>query len=807
MEFITANDSIDVLHLSVRSTNALKRASILTVGDMLNIPIEEIGNIKNMGAKSVEEVTAIIHSLKHASNTNYRLMYMDSSSNDNNEVKPTPRDYQTAKEIQAVFGEERAYWLREILKAKYEHDSENDDIYLFWVYKSPVIRSAVNATILKTIDSIPECRLEDIDLVVPSHIRGKLLNEILIEMEAEQLITIQDKDIARRYPSLLSFVEAVTKQRTKDIFLARLNGLTLDEVGQRYDLTRERVRQIIDKELNKKPCLTEDKYIYLYENYDFSQEDFKLAFGERDYVYYYLETIASLSRSKRKAIIEILTDDNVPVYLRKRAEKAVYKEYVTINGVRVRKLRREIVEYVVRTKCKSLTKFEHFMQLYKQQIQDLGLEDDPAFELDEGTYTNRLSEADYVLWSQWHSFRYYFIPERDYDPLLSTLNLKQYQNTEFSTLKLFHDYPELMREYDIHDEYELHNLLKKIWAKEDTDVVFKKMPTIAVGNPDRDTQVLDLLLQYAPISANDLAKEYESSYGAKSTTVIGSYLKNFSEYYHDGMYSIEADNLPYEQFNRMKEILCEDFYLLSQIKELYKEAFPNSDESQINPYTIKTLGFKVYSGYAVRDIYSSAREYFTKLLTSSDDFSLDDFPAGISLFPAFTQILYELKESRRYVEYKPHCFVSQSKLDSLGVRRDMIEAYCKDVQAFARGKKYYTIASLRKDGFNHRIGTEDYDDWFYASLLIEDKEKFSYKRIGKTKVLMNGVTDVSFADMLVWIIEQRQRMTYSALNRHLEMNYGIFLPKDKLLNIVHETTLYFDPIEQEIYVSYDAYKA
>ena len=54
-------------------------------------------------------------------------------------------------------------------------------------------------------------------------------------------------------------------------------------------------------------------------------------------------------------------------------------------------------------------------------------------------------------------------------------------NKEFSTLKIFRDYPELMKEYDIRDEYELHNYLKKIWPSENASVKFGRMPTINVG--------------------------------------------------------------------------------------------------------------------------------------------------------------------------------------------------------------------------------------------------------------------------------------------------------------------------------------
>lgn len=57
--------------------------------------------------------------------------------------------------------------------------------------------------------------------------------------------------------------------------------------------------------------------------------------------------------------------------------------------------------------------------------------------------------------------RYYDIDSRDYKELLDTLALDRFSNTEISTLKFFNDFPELMNKYDIRDQYELHNLLKK----------------------------------------------------------------------------------------------------------------------------------------------------------------------------------------------------------------------------------------------------------------------------------------------------------------------------------------------------------
>lgn len=148
--------------------------------------------------------------------------------------------------------------------------------------------------------------------------------------------------------------------------------------------------------------------------------------------------------------------------------------------------------------------------------------------------------------------RYYNIPEHNYEELLDTIDFEAFDNTEISSLKLFRDYPELMAQYDIQDEYELHNLLKKIWPGTTGKVRFGKMPTIEIGTASREEQVLSLLIQYAPISGEDFAKKYEETYGVKASSVLANYMTAFDEYYYNGVYSIEFRNLPPHVFSRMQ---------------------------------------------------------------------------------------------------------------------------------------------------------------------------------------------------------------------------------------------------------------
>ena len=50
------DESIDTLQLSVRASNCLKRANIYTIKELISHTKSDLGKIRNLGSKSVEEI-------------------------------------------------------------------------------------------------------------------------------------------------------------------------------------------------------------------------------------------------------------------------------------------------------------------------------------------------------------------------------------------------------------------------------------------------------------------------------------------------------------------------------------------------------------------------------------------------------------------------------------------------------------------------------------------------------------------------------------------------------------------------------
>lgn len=922
MAYITRDDDISVLPLSVRSTNALRRAGIHTVGELLRYSEGELREIKNLGAKSVMEILSVVSGLQMLAESGEvdtiaspKVKRDDSAERtksggvfvgaDGVEYYDVPleqlglsvRAYNrlrgkglqfgsellgvTEEELYAIrnlgsktvneilevsrkmhfervqpygqaasgdatekesggialastlvgeltntFGGSRGYWAKLVKETGDEHPEVGVDMLPYLLYRRPDIADTAKDWILRQVenhgDSLGRERLFEL---LPLHLRNTTVpEELLLALEQEGKISLEGEIIYRQYPSVWEAVEQLKDERACSILQMRMNGSTLQEVGEAFGMTRERVRQIEGKHIRKLPRVAEDKYRDIFAKYDFDRESFRLAFDEPPYVYNYLEMTGVRVRepkggwvetrkgtvwkknekSGRKNLAELLTDETVSVEMRRQVERAVYKDYVTIDGVRVRKKRPELTERFIKQFCRDSVPYSEFIKAFNQWLMDLGISDDRLLLTDERAYENKLAASSNVLWSHGKTFRYYDIPSRDYSEFLAELDLEQYMDTEISSLLLWRNHGELMREFDIRDEYELHNLLRKIDLG-DLPVTFGKMPTIIIGDADRDEQVFDLLFEYAPIAIEDLAAKYEETYGVRAATAMANYFSHFDEYLHDSMFRIDLPALPPERMDRMREELTGDYYPIQKIRGVYQRLYPGAGTAEINPYTLKRMGFSVYSGYVIRNTYPSAVAYFDHLLMDEDVVDLTDAEPSLLSNVSFTSSLYHHKAQRDIVEFAPKKYISIRRLMQSGITKDDLNSYCGAVAGAVDRGELFTVKSLRRAGFVHPLDELGFEDLFYTSLLVEDRDHFSYCRIGGTKLLYRGNRQINIIDLLEDILLRRDRMDVDELQELLDNTYGICLDRYKLLELIHKSELYYDTIMDAVYISYDTY--
>ncbi|GHU90450.1 hypothetical protein FACS1894202_10260 [Clostridia bacterium] len=801
---LRADIPIGKLGLSVRAVNCLTATNIQFASQLIGMTTDDLLSIRNMGRKTAYEIIEKIQSaeLSLASETK------------NAQEEPSARDtfcrnvIERLKEqlllnagtvyadLQNVFDE----FVADVVNLL-----ENRDVWTY-IFDIPLIHDALNARTLEICASSAygisrgELAASVPEVAVSCGALGNALHALF---EGNQLWMTDDGMIARNYPSILEYAAAIPNAKGGDFLTERLNGLTLEEIGSERGLTRERVRQVVQRLLQKRPPVAEDRYTEVYSAYNWTLEDFSLAFAEPESTYTFL--VAAHDKCGTKDLEGLLEDTAFPLSFRKAAERVVYKNYITIGDERVPAKRLDLVDYVLRTHCCGEMRFDEFVTLYNAILVELELAGNPKFEINEKSYINRFADSPNVLWKYSRRFRYYDTEQYDFTEFFDTLALEQYVDIEYSALKFLRDYPDIMEQYDIRDEYELHNLLKTMCAVRYPAISFKRMPNIEFGTADRDMQVLNLLMQLAPISNNDFAAAYEREYGVLSGTVLANYVSCISEYLVDGVYRIDMPPLPIEHKMRMNTILTEDFYQIDDIARLYLREFPAADRSNINAYTLKTLGFKIYDGYVIGENYPSATDYFRSLLHVPDIVDLRRLSAALTRIGGFNSELYKVKSDFDIVEFTPLQFISIRRLEAVGITKDALREYSDAVLAHPCKSKYFTIKSLRNEGFSHSLDVLGLEDWFYASLLTEDRNRFAYCRAGGTKVFRKGNATFSLKDIIAYVVEREISIDIEDLAALLEVGFGIKVDRWKITELTKNSAMHYSPIMEKVYVDYDTY--
>lgn len=803
---------IPSLALSTRAHNCLTQQGILFASDFIRLTEADFYNFQSVGTKTVKEMLSLQESLTF-SKVNSDILEENSENNLYCEDVVKKITKKLAIHPSDLLPQVNEIWdicVQSLLTSSGEVTKENT--FAYKLYFLPLIREKIKETFCNIVkNNIYETTEDELFQCLPFCLSSEeeiylVLNELVKE---RRLILASARTYEYPYPTLLTYANTIENEQTKVCLLLRLQGETLEAIGELYGLTRERVRQIIQKILKQAPTLKEDKYAELFTKYAINHDIFINNFCVNAATYHYL----SYKYQKGHGSIEdLVLDSNFPSNFRRIAERTIQKEisklYVRVDGELIKINKDEFINFILRKKCSSPTPYEEFFKYYNDFISKLPTHlDKSKFSLEGTGSQNKLTNSKFVLWVAGKMLRYYNIPATDFTEFLSTLNLLQYKDVEISTKKIYKDYAEIMDEYDILSEYELHNLLRKICNDDIYDNLdFSRTPHIRFGNVDRDKQVLDLLTIYSPIDNVSLANKYEEEYGVSAKTVLGNFFQFLDIYLSDGVYSLDTPSICDSMCEALNPVLSSDYYTFADFNKVCVDLFPDMDHSLLNTKTYKKLGYHVYSNYVISSKFQTANEYFKFLLTNPDILDIEDISPNITLNYMFINELIKHRSEYKLLQFSPNKYLNFRRLEKKGVTKDCIKNFCVDLYQYVT-VPFFTISSLERSGFDHKFYDLGFEECFYSSVLMEDKVHFSSHRIGKNRLFSTTNAKVTFSDFLEFLIYSTETLylDFYDLLFMLKDTYSLSVDRGKVTETLKETTLYYNKTTDKIYTDYDVY--
>lgn len=602
-------------------------------------------------------------------------------------------------------------------------------------------------------------------------------SEFFEECFRQYIMYSEDRDTKNDITSLnrvnlQQWMDSVKPISSRKAIRLKFSGFSLNECSFELGVTRQRVQQIIAREMNCRPAIEEDKYQKLFNKYDFNEQQFIETFNVSSLVYQYLKEACKTPKAVKHDPHLSINDSDIPQEQRKAISDYYENKKILAYGKKIEPTKSALIYEVIKENAIKQTHVKTLFDEYVSILSENGLLNNKNYQISsDRSLLGIIQRTDYAVLSQGELIRYFDADFESINNLISQLNLNDYYEMEISTFLLISKYPQLMVEYDIHDEYELHYLLRKASLQNYPGVSncsFGRSPMMEIGcKGKRIEQVEAMIKELAPINVKAFAKVYEQRYGVKQLTFIGSWLRQFSSYLNDNKFIWVFDEFTSSEVTYIDEMLTDGYKTIPQLRDHYHGDGQTAFRNRCNAATLRNAGYQVVEQLVFAP-ETDARQQIQHIF-QSDIINLSDMNPLIVKTNLFKMELARLLRSFDLIEVEQNVYTHIEQLECS--RHDCSRFYESVVKQISSDYPF-TIKSLREHDLVTGINDFPLSDCACSTILaVVPGGDLKHTSVNGTVFFSKTIGAFTFADVLQWIIKYRHVETVSGLQKVLHSDY------------------------------------
>lgn len=772
--------NINELNLSKRSYNALVNAGYLTIDKVINLTTADLSRLKGVGKKSIDDINNRI--VEWVNNNDIDTLDMNNENEQN--VDGKLKEYlKTLANCLIPIINISWYQLFELL-------NKNKRINDFVSVKT----ESINEEVLGIILEIPEIQIKlrnsilllTKDGIISIEELNDKLNNIQLDFKYDLIInSIYKAGLIKIHRDNYIFVRNTlqeqlnnygTNNRDQEIFEYRVNGFTLQEIGDTFDITRERVRQICRKIVAKYPLLFEDYFSEVFKYFNLPKKDFIRLFPEiTEEGYEYL----SIRYKRGKDKVTKKSTDLYKGSWKKRILEYIIEEEIRIDKKSVSKT--EIIYRILMSNTDKPLTIDEFEEEYYNYIYLKGYPLE-RLKINVRTVINHLRTAKGIVFNSDNKVRYC-----DVNPkiLWNSIDFNLYRNLVISSELIFENYKEMMEDLDIRDGYELFYIIKSSlnkWNSKKFKIICRRVPTLVIGNASEKEQAIKLLKEISPIEINTYYTKYEERYGIKKDTAQANptISNSLLPYYMDGKYIIDAPVFHERDVEKFKSALSKkSIWFIDEVDELFDEICVNSHKDSINTAAFRRIGYIFNAGYVYNDKYGTVTNYFEKEIFSKDVIELSKIDNRLKSLPSFTSVLEKKKNNLQYIEISSKVLYSIKRFE---LEYDISKDQLIKLQEYLL--PYFDIPffnghSIWKDVSTNSIVKKLRGNKWLLTCIMRQQEEISSLRVTGGIILSLDRNMLNISNICKWLIDHN-KMSLNMLVKEFNNHFGCNVDKYKI---------------------------
>lgn len=629
----------------------------------------------------------------------------------------------------------------------------------------------------------------------PNNLDEKLIQKIIKKNIEKDLIYKVDLSFAKKYTKIENYLDE-NDFKNKDIFIHKLNNRTLQEIANEHNLTRERIRQIINKVLDNMPVM-EEILVYgtVFEKYDWDEKLFALVYNEHPYVYQLLKL------KFKKGTNKIL--DHLDSILLTEKQRNIVLQYFNCyinfeNNIVPYSNKMKLFEHLVYNLGAVAVQSDEFIEIANEFIESEKLPEHMKF--DKFGVNGLADRSNYVLRTNRYGFRFYNIGNLDSYEIQQLKKLLNLEHGVYSTAKLFRENSELMDSLNIDSEYELHNLYKKVIHV--PSVEYTRMPEFSVGNITKDEFMRTIFNELAPISIDQLANYIEQEYGLKYASTRALIFSEYIEFIHGNEIVISHSTINEVEFNQLKVLLKKEIYTIEELSKKGRIIDEHFRDKFINNYTLLQVGYYIRGMFILSTKYNSVEKYFSEYLLNQEIFQNTRSP--VYQTSSFNKTLYELERSLDAIRIDRDIYITSKKLNAVCIFKEQLIEYREAVYSFASDIPYFTLPQIRKLGFNHKLEEFSFSDLFYERIIWSHPSIQSIHTV--SHIIFKTSSDVvNITSFIKYIMSEHNQLNLYSFLEKVSCKYEVNLTPNRVIELINKSNMYYSPEMERIYLDKDTF--
>jgi DNA mismatch repair protein MutH len=251
------------------------------------------------------------------------------------------------------------------------------------------------------------------------------------------------------------------------------------------------------------------------------------------------------------------------------------------------------------------------------------------------------------------------------------------------------------------------------------------------------------------------------------------------------------------------EILNADIYTIDEIVNKGKNVVPGFTELKINEDDLSKSGYRIESSYVIREGLGGLDKYLQTKILSNNYF--DSKSESIFDTPYVKRKIENYENAYKLLKVEKSLYLTDTGMKKANVGSEEIKSYKNDVENFVSAEIFFTLESIKAEGFKHEIDEYGFDPIFYENLLKRPGRLKNITLDSKT-FFVKSVKKVTLTDLVGIILRDFKNLTVNQLLEEIKERYKVQLSFEGVESALYSMNdYYYVPEMNRLFVSKQAY--